>query len=132
MFRLYEKTEPDLRCFAVVMEAEQVDEAVLEAADGLFSAELEKRRLGGERVSLLLIAVAETESGALSDLVRNNVEQELRSYKYSAGIVRSTRQALYSDRKDGLAIRQYKKLRSVFLRIVGEYTDGCGRAIGMQ
>lgn len=124
LFRLYEKTEPDLHCFAAVLEAEQMDEAILEAADGLFSAELEKRRLGGKRVSLLLIAVAETESDALPDLVRNNVEQELRSYKYSAGIVRSTRQALYSDKKDGPAIRQYKKLRKVFLRIIDGCTDG--------
>ena len=124
LFRLYEKAEPDLHCFAAVMETEQVCEAVLESADGLFSDELEKRRLGGERVSLLLIAVAETESDTLSDLVRNNVEQELRSYKYSAGIVRSTRQALFSDKDDGLAILQYKKLRNVFLRIIGGFPDG--------
>ena len=117
-FRLYEKAGFNLYRFIAVIMAFQLNDAILESANNCFINQLQNRGLEHDRVSLLVLFVVDKDNALLREAIQSNTEQELNSYKYSASIIRSSKRAIFTNKKDGLAIIQYKNLRKLFLRII--------------
>lgn len=122
-FHLYEREGFDLHEFIAVIVASQFTDDIQTDANDLFCSILRERRLMHSRVSLLAIVCADIYTSNLLCFVRDNTNQELNSYKYSAAIIKNTREILLSNKNDGLFIHQYKRLRKLFLKLVGSYVS---------